>query len=220
MGRLRIISIQTTRERGGAEYANVDLLNALVARGHDVVLLTNLTDLVAGTDVIVAHELDLGPKLGRQSAWRVVLESPRTLLRLVRAMRAERPFDGLCVSFKKEQLLCSLLPRRLTGEIVWIEWGPLPSGMRKGPARLLYALAARRVSRILAVSQGTADTVIGAGVPREKVLVVVDLVNLHKVEFNEAGRDELRRAWGVDESTLVMASIARFPTATASALTC
>ncbi len=187
----------------------MDLLNALVARGHDVVLLTNLADLVAGTDV-VAHKLDLGPKLGRRSAWRVVRESPRTLLRLVRAIRAERPFDGLCVSFKKEQLLCSLLPRRLTGEIVWIEWGPLPSGIRKWPARVLYALAARRASRILVVSPGTADTVIGAGVPREKVLVLADLVNLHRVEFDPAGRAELRLAWGVDELTLVMACIARF----------
>ena len=35
----RIVSIQTTSERGGAEYANVDLLDALAGRGHDVVLL-------------------------------------------------------------------------------------------------------------------------------------------------------------------------------------
>ena len=47
----RIVSIQTTDERGGAEYANVDLLQALRSRGHDVVLLTNVPDIAADTGV-------------------------------------------------------------------------------------------------------------------------------------------------------------------------
>jgi glycosyltransferase involved in cell wall biosynthesis len=208
VARLRIISIQTTRERGGAEYANVDLLDALVARGHDVVLLTNLTDLVSGTDVR-ARDLDLGPKLGRRSAFKIVLLAPRNLLRVVRALRAEKP-DALVVGFKKEQLLCSLLPRRLTGTVVWVEWGPLPSAMRRGPARLLYALAARRAHRILAVSEGTAATVLGAGVPSGKVIVMPDLVNLHQIGFSPSGRAALRRSWGVEDDTLVAGCIARF----------
>lgn len=208
MGRLRIISIQTTGERGGAEYANVDLLDALVARGHDVVLLTNLTDLVAGTDVL-ARELDLGPKLAGRSAVKVVLQAPRTILRLVCALRSERPVAVLLLHFKKEQLLCSLLPRRLTGRMVWVEWGPLPPSMRRGPARLLYALAARRAHRIIAVSRGTADTVVDAGAPREKLIVMPDLVNLHRVEFDPTGREEMRGSWGVDDSTLVVGCVAR-----------
>ena len=209
MARLRIISIQTTRERGGAEYANVDLLDALVARGHDAVLLTNLTDLVAGTDVRV-REVDLGPKLGRRSALRVLLQVPRNLLRLVRVLRAEGPVDALLVGFKNEQLLCSLLPRRLTGTMVWVEWGPLPAAMRRGPVRVLYALAARRAHRILAVSEGTAATVLKAGVPPQKVVTMPDLVNLHQIEFSPSGRADLRRAWGVEDDTLVAGCIARF----------
>jgi len=130
VGRGHIISIQTTSERGGAEYANVDLLNALIERGHDVALLTNSPQLAAGTNLRV-RELDIGPKLGRRSAVRVILQAPRTLLRLARALRAERPVAAVLVHFKKEQLLCSLLPRRLTGEIVWVEWGPVPPPMRR-----------------------------------------------------------------------------------------
>src|ERR1019366_8364012 len=72
------------------------------------------------------------------------------------------PVGALMLHFKKEQLLCALLPRRLTGEIVWAEWGPVPPPMRRGPARLLYALAARRARRIMAISEGTRRTIIHA----------------------------------------------------------
>ncbi len=75
MTRDRLVSIQTTNERGGAEYANVDLLAALAARGHSVVLLTNVPDIASGTDV-PAVEIDLGPKLARRSVLRVAWQAP------------------------------------------------------------------------------------------------------------------------------------------------
>jgi glycosyltransferase involved in cell wall biosynthesis len=209
VGRGQIISIQTTSERGGAEYANVDLINALLDRGHDVVLATNLPELATGTRVRV-HELDIGPKLGRKSAVEVLLQAPRTLRRLVRALRAERPVRAVLVSFKKEQLLCSLLSRKLTGEIVWVEWGPVPAPMRRGPARVLYSRAARRARRILAVSEGTGESVVSAGVPREKVIVMPDLVNLHRVEFDADARARTRRSWGASDDALVMGCVSRF----------
>ncbi len=205
----RIVSLQTTTERGGAEYANVDLLAALAARGHDVVLLTNLPDLAADTDVRV-RPIQLGPKLSRRSLLRVVLATPLILLRVIRALRAERPIGVLLLHFKKEQLLCSLLPSRLTGEIVWAEWGPVPTQLRHGLPRLLYARAARRARRIVAISEGTKRTIVAAGVPQEKVEVVPNLVNVESVGFGHLGRAELRRAWGVGEQTLVLGCISRF----------
>ncbi len=204
-----IVSIQTTTERGGAEYANVDLLAALVARGHDVTLLTNLPDLAADTDVPV-RMIDLGPKLGRGSLARLLPRSPLILWRIARALRAERPVQVLLLHFKKEQLLCSLLPRRLTGEIVWAEWGPVPMQLRHGPARMLYALAARRAQRIIAISQGTKESIVQCGVPAEKVEVVPNLVDVESVGFGRLSRSELRRAWGVGEDTLVLGCISRF----------
>lgn len=205
----RIVSIQSTNERGGAEYANVDLLDALAGRGHDVLLLTNLPDIVTGTDVPV-RQVELGPKLGGRTFVRVLLEAPLTLLRLTKALRAAQPVGTLLLHFKKEQLLCSLLPRKLVGEIVWAEWGPVPRQMRRGLPRLLYALAARRTTRVMAVSAATRRTVIEAGVPAEKVDVVPNLVDVHAVEFSAASRAELRRAWGVDAETLVVGCISRF----------
>jgi glycosyltransferase involved in cell wall biosynthesis len=205
-----IVSIQTTTERGGAEYANVDLLAALAARGHHVLLLTNLPDLAADTGVPV-REVELGPKLSRSTFPRLLLSVPLILSRLARALRAEQPVDVLVLHFKKEQLLCSLLPRRLTGEIVWAEWGPVPMQMRHGIPRRLYALAARRAQRIIAISQGTRDTIVDAGVPAEKVEVVPNLVDVETVAgIGSLGREELRGTWGAGEETLVIGCISRF----------
>lgn len=209
MGSGRIVSIQTTNERGGAEYANVDLLAALGERGHDVLLLTNFAELAAGSGVPV-RSIDLGPKLARRTIVSVVLDAPLTLLRIARELRRERPVAALLLHFKKEQLLCSLLPRRLTGEIVWAEWGPVPPPMRHGPARVLYALAARRARRILAISEGTRRTVIDAGVPASKVDVVPNLVDVDAVKPDPAARVRLREQWGAGEQTLVVGCISRF----------
>jgi glycosyltransferase involved in cell wall biosynthesis len=204
----RLVSILTTSERGGAEYASVDLLAALQARGHDVLLLTNAPRLAAGIDIPVCR-LNIGPKLAQQSVLRLTVQAPLILLRIARTLHAARPVGAVLVHFKKEQLLCSLLPGRMTGTIVWAEWGPVPAQMRRGLPRLIYALAARRARRIMVVSDGTGRTVVEAGVPREKVVVMPDLVNLHKVEFDIAGRERLRREWGVSEGTLVVGCVSR-----------
>jgi glycosyltransferase involved in cell wall biosynthesis len=206
--RRRIVSIQTTSERGGAEYANVDLLDALAGRGHDVCLITNVPDIAEGTRVR-ARSIDLGPKLSRRSVVRTMAFAPLILLRLARALREERS-DVLMLHFKKEQLLCLLLPRRLTGDIVWMEWGPVPPPMRKGPARWIYALAARRTRRIAAVSEGTKRSVVETGVPQEKVMVVPNLVDVGDVSFDPDARLRLRAAWGAGEDTLVAGCISRF----------
>jgi len=205
----RIVSIQTTNERGGAEYANVDLLAALHARGHDVLLLTNFPDLADGAGIPV-EEIDLGPKLARRTYAKVLLTAPLTLLRLARALRGAQPVGALFLHFKKEQLLCALLPRRLTGDVVWAEWGPVPPRLRSGVPRMLYALAARRARRIIAISEGTRRTIIDAGVPGEKVDVVPNLVDVDAVKPDPDSRTRLRAEWGAGEQTLVVGCISRF----------
>lgn len=205
----RIVSIQTTNERGGAEYANVDLLEALAGRGHDVVLLTNVPDIATGLNVRV-QAIDLGPKLAYRSFKKVVLLSPLVLWRLARALRAERPVGVTFLHFKKEQLLCSLLPSFLTGEIVWAEWGKVPQAFSHGIPRRLYALAARRARRIVAVSSGTKRTVVQAGVPAVKVEVVPNLVDVENVKPDPVARVSLRDEWGAGERTLVVGCISRF----------
>jgi glycosyltransferase involved in cell wall biosynthesis len=204
----RIVSLETSTERGGAEYANVDLLQALAARGHEVVLITNLPELASGTQLTV-RKVELGPKLSSRHLARVVLEAPLILVRIARALHAERPIGTLLLHFKKEQLLCSLLPSWLTGTIVWAEWGPLPTQMRRGPTRWAYALAARRARRVIAISRSTSRTVVEAGVPASKVTVVPVLVNVDEVSFDAISRVRLREQWGVGDRTLVVGCISR-----------
>jgi glycosyltransferase involved in cell wall biosynthesis len=209
MRRDRIVSLQTTSERGGAEYANVDLLVALAARGHKVVLLTNIPEIAAGTQLAV-REIDLGSKLSSRNVGQVALRAPLILARIARALYAERPVGTLLLHFKKEQLLCSLLPPWLTGTIVWAEWGPLPLQMRKGPARWAYALAAQRVRRVMAISPSTLRTVVEAGVPVSRVEIVPAFMDVEEVRFDAVSRVRLRKEWGVQDRTLVIGCISRF----------
>lgn len=184
------------------------MLEALRERGHEVTLLTDMPELADGTGVRV-RVVRLGAKLASRTAASVLLQAPVSLMRIARALRREQPVAVVLAHFKKEQLLCSLLPRRLAPRVVWCEWGPMPMPMRRGPARMIYALAARRARRVIAVSQGTADTIIAAGVPAAKVIVVPDMVNLHTVAFDPDGRRRLRREWGADDQTLVIGCISR-----------
>ncbi len=205
----RIVSIQTTNERGGAEYANVDLLRGLQSRGHDVVLLTNLPEIAASGGIRV-RPVDLGPKLSRRTVARVAAASPRTVWRLARALRAEAPVAVTLLHFKKEQLLCALLPRRYTGVVVWAEWGPVPQQFRDGVAGWVYALAARRAQRILAVSAATARSIIETGVPSGRVTVVPNLMDVDRLTFDEAAREHLRSEWRAGPDTFVIGCLSRF----------
>lgn len=204
----RIVSIQTTNERGGAEYANVSLLQGLQSLGYDVVLLTNLPELGASRGMCV-RPVDLGPKLSRRTARKVAAASPRTLWRLARALRAERPVAVTLLHFKKEQLLCALLPRRLTGKIVWAEWGPVPQQFRDGIGRRVYALAARRAGRIMAVSAGTARSIIETGVPLGRVTVVPNLMDIDRLTFDDVARERLRSEWQAGPETFVVGCLSR-----------
>ena len=46
---LHVVSVQTTGEKGGAEYSNVDLMHGLAERGARVKLLTNFPEIAEGT---------------------------------------------------------------------------------------------------------------------------------------------------------------------------
>ena len=213
--RLRVASVQTSGERGGAEYANVELLNALRACGLDARLLSDQPELVNGTDVPVT-EIDLGPKIKRSTWRRLALSFPLLLWRLGSGLARESrraPIDVLLLHFKKEQLLSTLLPKRLTGAVVWAEWGPLPTPLTHGPARWLYVTAARRARLIAAVSESTRESLIAAGVPAGKVVVIHNIVDAAEVAFDPEARTRYRREWGVGESDFVIGCVSRLNSA-------
>lgn len=199
----------TTDSRGGGEFAAVDLLDGLVARGHEAVLLATAPDLAAGT-AIRAQRLDLGPKLSRRSWRQIMLRWPRYVSRLRTALEREAPYDALLLHFKKEQLMSLRLSARLRSSLVWAEWGPLPEPMRRGLPGRMYQAAARRVALIIAVSDNTRDSLVDAGVESSKVVVVPNLLDTETLRFDAEARRRLRGEWGIDEQAFVVGCISRF----------
>jgi glycosyltransferase involved in cell wall biosynthesis len=209
---LHLVSVQTTNEKGGAEYSNVDLLKGLAERGARVLLLTNYPELADGSGVPV-RPVDLGPKLSRRSALRVALGFMPWFLRLLQELRRARaaggPVDVLLVHYKKEQLMAALVPRRLARTVVWAEWGPVPFEFRRGLPRLLYALAARRAARIAAISEGTRESIESVRVPGDKIEVIPNAIDVDRIRFDQGARERYRAEWGARNGTFVMGSIAR-----------
>lgn len=208
--RPHIVSVMTTSSHGGAEYANVDLLDALAGRGWHATLLTDMPELADGTRVQV-REIDLGPKLGRRSAAQVAAGFLPWTVRLRRELAAEAalgPIDVTLLHFKKEQLMTPLLSRRIAGRIVWAEWGPLPTPMREGAGRWAYLAAAARADHIVAVSDGTEASLVRAGVRPDKVSVLPPIVSAD-VHRNSAARAATRAAWGARDDTYVIGCVSR-----------
>jgi glycosyltransferase involved in cell wall biosynthesis len=204
---VKIASLMTSDELGGAEYANANLVAGLVERGHDAVLVTDRPEVAHETG-LRTRKVDLGPKLSTRSVARTVLTAPRTLWRLARALRAERP-DVTLVHYKKEQLLTALLPRAVTGRRVWAEWGPVPFPMRQGLPKRAYRAAAARSTAIMAASEPTKRTITDLGVPAAKVTVVPNLVDT-RVGPDAQARAELRAEWGAGPATFVIGCVSRF----------
>jgi glycosyltransferase involved in cell wall biosynthesis len=206
---MKIVSVMTSDAHGGAEFAAVDMLDALSDRGHDTLLLTNQPELVTGRGVR-ARRIELGPKLSRATYRRMSLSWPALALRLRRALERESPYDVLVVHYKKEQLLAAILPARLRAELMWAEWGPVPHELRHGPGRLAYLAAARRAPLVIAVSAGTRDSICAVGVPADRVHYVPNALRVDEARFSAAGRTRVRTEHGIPPEAPVIGCISRF----------
>jgi glycosyltransferase involved in cell wall biosynthesis len=206
---MKIVSVMTSATRGGAEYAAVRLLDAIAARGHEAVLLTSHPDTAAGTRV-AAREIELGPKLGSRSWPRLGVTWPLVLRRLRRELGREAPYDVLLLHFKKEQLLAPRLPAELRGRVAWAEWGPVPPPLRGGAPRRLYARAAREVAVVLAISEGTRQSLIEAGVPAERVGVVPNAIDPSRFRPLPEAAARHRRDLGIPDNAFLIGCLTRF----------
>jgi|HubBroStandDraft_3_1064219.scaffolds.fasta_scaffold23423_3 glycosyltransferase involved in cell wall biosynthesis len=207
---MKIVSVMTTDASGGAEFAAVEMLDALHQRGHETVMLSDVPGIARDTDVTVAP-IDTGPKLSTRTWTRLALRWPLLLRRLADALDAQLPYDVLLVHYKKEQLLAGLLPRRLRATTVWAEWGPVPLPLRRGMPRLAYVLAARRASLVMAVSEGTRRSVAGvAGGAGEKLVVVPNVMRTEEIRYTEDGRRRVRERLGIPEDAFVVGCVSRF----------
>jgi glycosyltransferase involved in cell wall biosynthesis len=206
---MKIVSVMTTAADGGAEFAGIEMLWALGQRGHDTVMVTNRPSIARDTGVRV-REVDLGPKLSRGDWPKLMLQWPVLVNRLRRALEAEAPYDVLLVHYKKEQLMARMLPKRLRATLVWAEWGPVPFQMRKGPGAWAYLAAAREAKTIMAISQGTLESVAEVGVDRSKIVVVPNVMRGDELRFSAEGRARVRGELGIPDDAFVVGLISRF----------
>ncbi len=206
---VKIVSVMTTDSPGGAEFAAVEMLEALRKRGNETVMLTDMATMARDTEVRVAP-IAIGPKLSTGSWPGLMLRWPLLMGRLREALRAEAPYDVLLVHYKKEQLMAGMLPPELRGTIVWAEWGPVPFPLRRGLPRRAYLRAAERTPLVLAISEGTRRSVAEVGVPDGKIVVVPNVMRADEIRFTEQGRSRVRSELGIPADAFVVGCISRF----------
>lgn len=206
---MKIVSIMTGASRGGAEFAAVELLDALIARGHEAVMLSDWDGIGRDTRVEV-RALDLGPKLSARTWPRLIATWPLLRRRMRRALERELPYDVLMLHYKKEQLLARSLPARLRPRIVWAEWGPVPCQMRSGPGQRLYVAASAQVASVLAISAGTRQSVVDTGVDPDRVEVLPNALRTEELGFSPQGRTRLRGELGIPDDAFVVGCTSRF----------
>lgn len=199
----------TTHAAGGAEFAAVEMLDALAERGHEVVMLSNQRDIGRNTRVRV-EPLAIGPKLSTRTVRTLGVHWIEYLFRLRRALARELPYDVLLVHYKKEQLMAAWLPRRMRSTLVWAEWGPVPYPLRRGLPRQAYVHASRRARFVMAVSAGTKRSVAEVGVEDDKIVVVPNAVDVDGIRFSPAGRVAVRGRLNVPDDAFVVGCISRF----------
>lgn len=206
---MKIVSVMTGAARGGAEFAAVELLDALIGRGHEGVMLSDWDGIGRDTRVAV-RPLQLGPKLSVRSWPGLIARWPILTRRLRRALEAELPYDVLLLHYKKEQLLTPGLPERLRPKVAWAEWGPVPSQLAHPPGGWLYARASKRVSVVFAISAGTQRSVVAAGVDAAKVAVLPNALRIERLGFDEEGRRRVRERLGIGAERFVVGCTSRF----------
>src|SRR4051794_36992720 len=206
---MKIVSVMTTDSSGGAEFAALEMLEALRQRGNETVMLTDMPGIGRDTGVAI-RPVDIGPKLSTGSWPGLALRWRGYLRRLRTALEAEAPYDVLLVHYKKEQLMARGLPAELSRTVVWSEWGPVPYPLRKGLPRRAYLRAAEPVPLVMAVSAGTKRSVTEVGVDPEKVIVVPNVLRTDEIRFSADGRRRVREELGIPQDAFVVGCISRF----------
>jgi glycosyltransferase involved in cell wall biosynthesis len=206
---VKIVSVMTGAAPGGAEFAAVELLDALVERGHEAVMLSDSPGIGRETAVAV-RPLELGPKLSGKAWPELAFKWPALRAGLRQALEKEAPYDVLLLHYKKEQLLTPGLPPGLRPRVAWCEWGPVPRQMRQGPGRWAYARAGRGVGAVLAISEGTRESVIAAGVDAGKVTYLPNAMRTEEIRFSEEGRVRVRAELGIPAEAFTVGCVSRF----------
>ncbi len=190
---------------GGAEAAARRIAEFLVRRGHEVTVITTLTDEALAREETIAgvHVARIGAPQPRTSA-RKWLILPRLTAEL---WRRRGDYDVIAVIDYRGVGLAALLVGRIAGRPVMIQAqteGVL-SGSHLSAARRLVSWPMRRLYRladgVACISKGIQREAIAAGVPAERVFDIPNTVDTERFHPAAPGEPERRRAefgWPAD----------------------
>lgn len=204
---MKVLFLESSLGRGGAQRQLVTLACGLARRGHHVVvaLFYDVGPLVAdlrAAGIVIRV-------LGKQGRWDIA----GLLLGLRRAVREEQP-DVLCTFLTVPNLasvFCRLLKPRLS-----LVWGIRASNMDlrryDWVARLTYGLEpylARFADRVVANSEQGQAVALAKGFPRDRVIVIRNGIDTQRFRPDPAGRAQVRTEWGLPEKAILVGLIGR-----------
>jgi glycosyltransferase involved in cell wall biosynthesis len=208
----RVGVVISTEFDGGAEEYTLRLYAGLSSSaGADGVLLGRM---IGWSELGFASiDIGLGPKWSFSQVVRAVGNARRERRAALAAIRAEHrrlPFDVFHLQFKREQILLSK-PLSMLAPVVWTEHGQLPRGRGRGVVRMAYRMASRSVTRIICVSEGTADDVRRTCGATARVTVIENAVDERR--FRPPATATERRAaqaeLGITTGGMVIGVVAR-----------
>jgi glycosyltransferase involved in cell wall biosynthesis len=204
---VRLLFLERSLNRGGAERQLVALCLGLKRRGHDVIVT-----LFYDEGVYIGDLRDAGIPV------RIIGKSGRGdiigFFRRLRHLIADEEPDLLCTFLPDPNIvaaLCKLLQRRLL-----LVWGVRASklDLRRYDWLIRFVsgvepIFARVADLIIANSQVGRANAIARGFPGRRLVVVPNGIDTDRFRPDLDGRRRLREAWGYDDGTIVVGLIGR-----------
>ncbi len=131
-GLVKIVSVMTGAAPGGAEFAAVELLDALIERGHEAVMLSDSPEIGRETAGRGAPARARAEALGQAPGRSLALKWPA--LRTggcARRWRPRRPTTCSSSTTRRSSCWPRACPPPLRPQVAWCEWGPVPRQMRQ-----------------------------------------------------------------------------------------